>query len=136
MYMMRYLKSFYESVDYLQAELDDVCDQFLAPLEEEGFTYEVSPAWHGEFDIRLSFTDGGRFRDPNKLFDYSLIMDRFIPLVRILSRRYELSEWIYFYSTQEWDQDKKVFSVEQICDGRGPDYLVTTVKLTVKGKKQ
>ena len=134
--MMRYLKSFYESVDYLQAELDDVCDQFLAPLEEEGFMYEVKPAWHGEFDIRLSLTDGGGNIVFSKLYDYSLVMDRFIPLVRILSRRYQLSDWIYFYSPDPTSQDKKVFSVDQICDGQQPDFLVTTVKLTVKGKKQ
>jgi hypothetical protein len=132
---MRYLKSFYESVDYLQAELDDVCDQFLAPLEEEGFMYEVKPAWHGEFDIRLSLTDGGGNIVFSKLYDYSLVMDRFIPLVRILSRRYDMSEWIYFYTTEEWDINKKVFSVDQICDDEKPEFLITTVKLTVKGTK-
>ena len=118
--------------DDLQDELDDLCEQFLTPLEDDGFTYEVRPAWHGQFDIRLSFTDGGR---TNKLYDYSLVMDRFIPLVRVLSRRYDLSEWIHFYSTEQWDINKKVFSVEQICADKGPDFLVTTVKLTVKGRK-
>jgi hypothetical protein len=126
---------FYESVDYLQAELDDVCDQFLAPLEEEGFMYEVKPAWPSsidEFEIRLFMPMGNSLY---KLYDYSLVMDRFIPLVRILSRRYQLSDWIYFYSPDPTSQDKKVFSVDQICDGQQPDYLVTTVKLTVKSRK-
>jgi hypothetical protein len=62
-------------------------------------------------------------------------MDRFIPLVRILSRRFELAQLVYFYSTEQWDINKKVFSVEQICADKGPDYLITTVKLTVKGRK-
>jgi len=118
--------------DDLQDELDDVCEQFLAPLADDGFMYEVRPAWNGEFDIRLSFTDGSTV---NKFFDYTDVMDRFIPLVRMLSRRYDLSEWIHFYSSVQWDMNKKVFSVDQICDDKGPDYLVTKVKLTVKGRK-
>jgi hypothetical protein len=125
--------------DDLQDELDDLCEQFLAPLSDDGFTYEVRPAWHGEFDIRLSQHDTGNSGSAvpiNKLFDYSLVMDRFIPLVRILSRRFELAQLVYFYSTEQWDINKKVFSVEQICADKGPDYLITTVKLTVKGKLQ
>jgi hypothetical protein len=118
--------------DALQDELDDICEQFLAPLADDGFTYEIRPAWNGEFDIRLSLTDGGR---TNKLFDYTLVMDRFIPLVRVLSRRYDLSEWIHFYSTEQWDINKKVFSVDQIMNDESPDFLITTVKLTVKGRK-
>jgi len=118
--------------DDLQDELDDVCEMFLLPLKEDGFTYQVRPAWNGEFDIRLSFTDGSTV---NKFFDYTDIMDRFIPLVRMLSRRYNMSEWIHFYSTEQWDINKKVFSVDQICDDKGPDYMVTTVKLTVKSMK-
>jgi hypothetical protein len=58
-------------------------------------------------------------------------MDRFIPLVRILSRRFELAQLVYFYS---WD--RKSFTVGQILNDEAPDFLVTTVKLTVKGKKQ
>ena len=118
--------------DDLQDELDGVCDTFLSPLEYDGFTYEIRPAWNGEFDIRLSLTDGGRI---NKLYDYTDVMDRFIPLVRILSTRYDMSEWIYFYTTEEWDINKKVFSVDQICSDKVPDFLVTTVKLTVKSRK-
>jgi hypothetical protein len=118
--------------DDLQDELDDVCEQFLAPLADDGFTYEVRPAWNGEFDIRLSFTDGGR---TNKLYDYSLVMDRFIPLVRVLSRRFELAQLVYFYSTEQWDVLKKIFTVDQILNDESPDFLVTTVKLTVKGRK-
>ena len=116
--------------DDLQDELDDVCDMFLLPLQDDGFTYEVRPAWNGEFDIRLSLTHGSNV---GKLFDYTDVMDRFIPLVRMLSRRYDMSEWIFFYSTEEFDINKKVFSVDQICDDKGPDFLVTSVKLTVKG---
>lgn len=119
--------------DDLQDELDDLCEQFLAPLSDDGFTYQVRPAWNGEFDIRLSFTDGGR---TNKLYDYSLVMDRFIPLVRILSRRFDVSEWIHFYSPQQWDASKKIFTVDQIMNDDAPDFLVTTVKLTVKGLKK
>ena len=119
--------------DDLQDQLDDLCEQFLAPLADDGFTYEVRPAWSGEFDIRLSLTDGGR---TNKLYDYSLVMDRFIPLVRMLSRRFELSELVYFYSTEQWDASKKVFTVDQIMNDVAPDFLVTTVKLTVKGLKK
>ncbi len=125
--------------DALQDGLDDLCEQFLAPLSDDGFTYEIRPAWNGEFDIRLSLTDGrpdqiGRFT--NKLYDYSDVMDRFIPLVRVLSRRYDLSEWIHFYSTEQWDINKKVFTVDQILNDEAPDFLVTTVKLTVKGLKK
>jgi hypothetical protein len=125
--------------DALQDGLDDLCEQFLAPLSDDGFTYEIRPAWNGEFDIRLSLTDGrpdqiGRFT--NKLYDYSDVMDRFIPLVRILSRRYDVSEWIHFYSTEQWDINKKVFTVDQILNDEAPDFLVTTVKLTVKGLKK
>ena len=137
--MMRYLKSFNESDFYvrvkgddLQDELDDVCEQFLAPLADDGFTYEVRPAWNGEFDIRLSFTDGGR---TNKLYDYSLVMDRFIPLVRVLSRRYDLHDTVYFYSTEVYDMDRKSFTVGQILNDEAPHFLVTTVKLTVKSRK-
>ena len=140
MYMMRYLKSFMESDFYvrlkgdaLQDELDDVCEPFLAPLSDDGFTYEIRPAWHGEFDIRLSLTGGSMV---NKLYDYSLVMDRFIPLVRMLSRRFELSELVYFYSTEQWDASKKIFTVDQIMNDGAPDFLVTTVKLTVKGLKK
>lgn len=113
--------------DDLQVELDDICEPFLVPLVDDGFTYEVRPAWNGEFDIRLSFTDGGR---TNKLYDYSLVMDRFIPLVRVLSRRYDLHDTVYFNGTEEF------FTVDQILNGESPDFLVTTVKLTVKGKLQ
>ena len=116
----------------LQDELDDLCEQFLAPLADDGFTYEIRQVWNGEFDIRLSLTDGGRI---NKLYDYSLVMDRFIPLVRVLCRRYDMSEWIFFYSTEEFNINKKVFSVEQICADKKPDYMITTVKLTVKSMK-
>jgi hypothetical protein len=118
--------------DDLQDELDDICEPFLSPLTDHGFTYEIRPAWNGEFDIRLSFTDGGR---TNKLYDYSLVMDRFIPLVRMLSRRFELGEFVYFYSTEQWDASKKIFTVQQILNDEEPDFLVTTVKLTVKGFK-
>ena len=123
--------NFYE--DDLQDELDGVCEMFLLPLKEDGFTYEIRPAWNGEFDIRLlSLTDGGSV---NKLYDYTDVMDRFIPLVRMLSRRYDMSEWIFFYSTEEFDINKKVFSVEQICSDKKPDYMINTVKLTVKSRK-
>jgi len=138
--MMRYLKSFMESDFYvrgkgddLQDELDDLCEQFLAPLEDDGFTYEVRPAWNGEFDIRLSLTGGSMV---NNLYDYTEVMDRFIPLVRLLSRRFELSELVYFYSTEQWDASKKLFTVDQILNDEGPDFLVTTVKLTVRGFKK
>jgi len=139
--MGRYLKSFTESDFYvrlkgddLQDQLDDVCDTFLLPLVEERFIYEIRPAWNGEFDIRLFRLETTNLLSPHQLFDYTLVMDRFIPLVRMLSRRYDLSE-IHFYSTEEWDINKKVFSVEQICDDEKPSFLVTTVKLTVKGRK-
>lgn len=118
--------------DDLQVELDDLCEQFLAPLADDGFTYEVRPAWNGEFDIRLSLTGGSMV---NKLYDYSLVMDRFIPLVRVLSRRFELAQLVYFYSTEQWDASKKLFTVDQILNDEAPDFLVTTVKLTVKGRK-
>jgi hypothetical protein len=138
--MMRYLKSFNESDFYvrlkgddLQDQLDDICEPFLAPLEDDGFTYEVRPAWGGEFDIRLSFTDGSMV---NNLYDYSLVMDRFIPLVLVLSRRFELAQLVYFYSTEQWDASKKLFTVDQIMNDESPDFLVTTVKLTVKGFKK
>jgi hypothetical protein len=121
--------------DDLQDELDDVCEMFLLPLKEDGFTYQVRPAWNGEFDIRLFRLETTNLLSPHQLFDYTLVMYRFIPLVRMLSRRYNMSEWIHFYSTEQWDINKKVFSVDQICDDKGPDYMVTTVKLTVKGKK-
>jgi hypothetical protein len=137
---MRYLKSFMESDFYvrlkgddLQDQLDDLCEPFLAPLEDDGFTYEVRPAWNGEFDIRLSFTDGSMV---NNLYDYSLVMDRFIPLVRVLSRRFELAQLVYFYSTEQWDASKKLFTVDQIMNDESPDFLVTTVKLMVKGFKK
>jgi hypothetical protein len=137
--MGRYLKSFMESDFYvrlkgddLQDQLDDICEPFLAPLEDDGFTYEVRPAWNGEFDIRLSFTDGSMV---NNLYDYSLVMDRFIPLVRVLSRRFELAQLVYFYSTEQWDASKKLFTVDQILNDEGPDFLVTTVKLMVRGRK-
>lgn len=128
--------------DDLQDELDDLCDMFLLPLKEDGFTYEIRPALNGEFDIRLSLTDGGCI---NKLYDYTDVMDRFIPLVRMLSRRYNMSEWVFFYSTEckgfknleMYDKYiyKKVFSVDEICDDKGPDFLITTVKLMVKSRK-
>jgi len=116
----------------MQDELDDVCEQFLAPLADDGFTYEVRPAWHGQFDIRLSLTGGSMV---NKFFNYADVIDRFIPLVRVLSRRYDISEWIHFYSSVELDINKKVFSVDQILNDESPDFLVTTVKLTVKASK-
>ena len=118
--------------DDLQDELDDICEQFLAPLEDDGFTYEVRPAWNGEFDIRLSLTYGSNV---GNLYDYSLVMDRFIPLVRVLSRRFELAQLVYFYSTEQWDASKKLFTVDQIMNDESPDFLVTTVKLTVKSRK-
>ena len=118
--------------DDLQDQLDDLCEQFLTPLADDGFTYEVRPAWHGQFDIRLSLTGGSMV---NKLYDYSLVMDRFIPLVRVLSRRFELGEFVYFYSTEVYDIDRKVFTVDQIMNDESPDFLVTTVKLTVKSRK-
>ena len=119
--------------DDLQDGLDDLCEQFLAPLSDDGFTYQVRPAWNGEFDIRLSFTDGGR---TNKLYDYSLVMDRFILLVRMLSRWFELAQLVYFYSPQRWVASKKIFTVDQIMNDEAPGFLVTTVKLTVKGLKK
>ena len=119
--------------DDLQDQLDDICEPFLSPLEDDGFTYEVRPAWNGEFDIRLSLTGGSMV---NNLFDYSLVMDRFIPLVRVLSRRFELAQLVYFYSTEQWDASKKLFTVDQILNDEAPDFLVTTVKLTVKGLKK
>jgi len=121
--------------DDLQDELDDLCEQFLSPLVDDGFTYEIRPAWNGEFDIRLSRPETTNLLSPHQLYDYTLVMDRFIPLVRMLSRRYDLSEWIHFYSTEEWDINKKVFSVEQICMDKKPDFLVTRIKLTVKSRK-
>lgn len=129
----------------LQDELEYQAEVFLAPLEEEGFSYDVvttSPArdcWEPQYIIRLSFLELGNSGSAipiNKLFDYTDVMDRFIPFVRMLSRRYDMSEWIYFYTTEEWDINKKVFSVDQIVNDEGPDYMVTTVKLTVNGKLQ
>lgn len=121
--------------DDLQDQLDDVCGTFLLPLVEERFIYEIRPAWNGEFDIRLFRLETTNLLSPHQLFDYTLVMDRFIPLVRMLSRRYDLSEWIFFYSTEEFDINKKVFSVEQICSDKKPDYMINTVKLTVKSRK-
>lgn len=116
----------------LQDELDDICDTCLSPLVDDGFTYEVTSTWNGEFDISLSMESNGIIPE---LYDYTEVMDRFIPFVRILSTRYDMSEWIYFYTTQEWDINKKVFSVEQICADKGPGFLVNRIKLTVKGRK-
>ena len=121
--------------DDLQDQLDDVCDTFLLPLVEERFMYEIRPAWNGEFDIRLSRPETTNLLSPHQLYDYTEVMDRFIPLVRMLSRRYDLSEWIHFYSSVQWDINKKVFSVEQICSDKKPDYMINTVKLTVKSRK-
>ena len=123
---------FNESVGNLQDELDDVCDTCLSPLVDDGFTYEVTPTWNGEFDIRLSKPETNDL-SPHQLYDYTEVMDRFIPLVRILSTRYDVRECIYFYTTEEWDINKKVFSVDQILNDEGPDFLVTPVKLIVKG---
>ena len=123
--------------DDLKDGLDDLCEQFLAPLSDDGFTYDVTPAWNGEFVIRLSQHDTGNSGSAvpiNKLYDYSLVMDRFIPLVRMLSRRYDLHDTVYFYSTEVYDIDRKVFTVDQIMNDEGPDFLITTVKLTVKGR--
>lgn len=126
----------------LQQELEYQAEVFLAPLEEEGFSYEVvttSPArdcWESQYIIRLSFLELGNSGSAipiNKLFDYTDIMDRFIPFVRMLSRRYDLLDQVYFYSTQEFDASKKVFTVDQIVNDEVPDYMVTTVKLTVNG---
>jgi hypothetical protein len=122
------------SVD-LQGELDDLCDTCLSPLVDDGFTYEVTPFWHGEFEIRLSRPETTNHLSPHQLYDYTEVMDRFIPFVRMLSRRYDMSEWVHFYSTQEFDINKKIFTVDQIVNDEGPDFLVTTVKLKVKGKK-
>lgn len=121
-----------ESVGNLQDELNDLCDTCLSPLVDDGFSYELRLAWNGDFDIRLSFTDGSTV---NKFFDYTDMMDRFIPLVRILSTRYDMYKWIYFCTTEEWDVNKKLFSVDQILNDERPDFLVTSVKLTVKGLK-
>lgn len=144
--MGRYLKSFNESDFYvslkgdnLQDELDAVCEQFLVTLLDDGFIYDVKSVWNGEFVIRLflpDFVNSGSAVGINKLFDYTDVMDSFIPLVSILSRRYELSEFIYFYSTKVYDIDRKVFSVKQIMDDKKPDFFVNSVKLTVKGKLQ
>jgi len=127
------------SVEDLMDDLEYQAEVFLAPLQEEGFSYDEKSAWHGEVVIRLSLIDRGSSGTAvpiTRLFDYSDVMDRFIPLVRMLSRNYDLLDQVYFYSTQESDINKKIFSVEQISDGVKPDYMVTTVKLTVKGKKQ
>jgi hypothetical protein len=121
------------SVEDLIEELEYQTDIFLAPLQEEGFVYDVKSAWHGEVVIRLSRYNSTL--NQFQLYDYAEVMDRFIPLVRMLSRNYDMSNWVYFYSTQESDINKKIFSVESISDGVKPDYMVTTVKLTVKGKK-
>lgn len=130
---------FNESVGNLQDELDDVCDTCLSPLVDDGFTYEVTSTWNGEFEIRLSKLESNVLDRSGgiipELYDYTDVMDRFIPLVRMLSRRYDMSEWIYFYTTEEWDINKKVFSVDQICDDEKPGFLVTRIKLTVKGRK-
>ena len=126
---MRYLKSFIESVGNLQDELVDVS------LADDGFTYKVTPTWNGEFEIRLYKPETNGLSH-NQLYDYTEVMDRFIPLVRMLSRRFELGEFVYFYSTEQWDASKKVFTVDQIMNDKAPDFLVTTVKLTVKGFKK
>jgi hypothetical protein len=128
---------FNESVGNLQDELHDLCDTCLSPLVDDGFTYEVTPTWNGEFDIRLSKPYSSTIDDLSlhQLYDYTEVMDRFIPLVRILSTRYDVRECIYFYTTEEWDINKKVFSLEQIMNDEGPDFLVTSVKLTVKSRK-
>ena len=124
----------------LQPELEYQAEVFLAPLEEEGFSYEVRRDYYGsDFFIRLSFLDLGNSGSAvpiNKLFDYTDVMDRFIPFVRILSRRYDLLDQVYFYSTQELDASKKVFTVDQIVNDVKPNFLVSSVKLTVKGKLQ
>jgi hypothetical protein len=121
------------SVEDLIEELEYQTDIFLVPLQEEGFVYDVKSAWHGEVVIRLSRYNSTL--NQFQLYDYAEVMDRFIPLVRMLSRNYDMSNWVYFYSTQESYINKKIFSVESISDGVKPDYMVTTVKLTVKGKK-
>ena len=122
---------FNESVGNLQDELNDVCDTCLSPLVDDGFSYEVTPTWNGEFVIRLSKLESNGLIP--ELYDYAEVMDRFIPLVRMLSTRYDMSEWIYFYTTEEWDINKKVFTVDQISSDKGPGFLITSVKLTVKG---
>ena len=135
--MGRYLKSFNESDFYvslkgdnLQDELDAVCEQFLVTLLDDGFIYDVKSVWNGEFVIRLflpDFVNSGSAVGINKLFDYTDVMDSFIPLVSILSRRYELSEFIYFYSTKVYDIDRKVFSVKQIMDDKKPDFFALLI---------
>jgi hypothetical protein len=47
-----------------------------------------------------------------------------------------LAQLVYFYSTEQWDASKKLFTVDQIMNDESPDFLVTTVKLMVKGFKK
>ena len=135
--MMKYLKSFNESSDLdclsLRKDLEYQADVFLAPLKDDGFNYEILNMFdHGnEFTIRL-YKEGSSH---SELFDYKQVMDRFIPFVVILNKNYDIKDEVYFYSPEEWDVNKKAFTIEQICNDVAPNFLVSIIRLTIIKKK-
>lgn len=121
--MMRYLKSFNESVD-LQDELDelrDFCQGYLAYLLDDGFRVSIPPnrsraliRMKGEGMIFLLLPPGR-----GEIFKFYDVKDDFLPFLHMLVREYNLfvDKSIIFGLDQQWNGARELLSYDDVLAG-------------------
>ena len=122
---MKYLKRFNESK--LGDELEDFCKEYLAYLTDDKFECYVNSN-----DINTHITILGRKTQPYpadlrcRRFYWSEIEDDFIPFLQILSERYVIAYKNVVLQGYEPvivpNQYNKVFSIQDVIDGKIPEY--------------
>lgn len=117
--MMRYLKSFNESVDL--DELRDFCQGYLAYLLDDGFRVSIPPN-RSRALIRMK-GEGMIFLllPPNRgeSFKFYEVKDDFIPFLHMLVREYNLfaDKSIIFGLDQQWNGARELLSYDDVLAG-------------------
>ena len=84
---MRYLKMFKESLD--KDELEDFVESCLAYLLDEGFHVFI-PRSSGDDSVAIWLAISNQYSDNSTSFSWDQIKDYYIPLLKLLSNRYDI----------------------------------------------
>lgn len=84
---MKHLRSFNESID--QDELKDFVESCLAYLLDEGFNVFI-PRSSGDDSVAIWLAISNQYSDNSTSFTWGQIKDYYIPLLKLLSNRYDI----------------------------------------------
>lgn len=138
---MKYLKTFNESVESVMGglidkvgkvvmSLNDLCEQHLVYLQDDGFVYDVDINPEIGKDNSDLYDTGDIIikLDKDERFSWDEIKDRFIPFLIMLEKDFNVLEEVQFsinygnghYSTDEW------FEIDTVCNDN--DFDVVNIK--------